>query len=126
MTAPGWLHNIGIRLRICWRGFTGGLGRWTGRLMVAFAEGLTPLPTPSWFIVFLVVAGLAALLLIMQKRGMLKYHKVVQPGGKWSFSRWPHWASRIKDRSGQIWSVDSFFVPHGTDAQVVRWENWYL
>ena len=66
-------------------------------------------------------------LLILEANGMLKFHSVVRPAGKWSWFVWPHWAGRMRDMESRVyWSVDTFFRKPGEFPQIVRFNDWYL
>lgn len=71
-------------------------------------------------------ANVTSHMLILQRNGLLKYHTVDRPAGKWSLSRWPHWAAMIKDQAGNTFAVDSYFVPNGTLPQIAPFDNWYI
>lgn len=64
-------------------------------------------------------------LMLMDKYKLLKYHKIMVPLHRYSFTIFPHWAARVKQiDNGQEWIVDSYFKANGETPYIFKREQW--
>ena len=62
---------------------------------------------------------------LLERRGLLKFHIVLEPivRSRWIFSA--HWAARILDKTtGEFYAVDSWYFDNGQPAAVIQLEDW--
>ncbi len=70
-------------------------------------------------------ANTTAFLRLMEKRGMLRFHGVVEPARRIRYMVAEHWSARIVDQtSAQEYVVDSWFFDLGTPAVVMPLAAW--
>jgi hypothetical protein len=70
-------------------------------------------------------------LMLLERNGLLKYHKVGAPFSKENLLRgvagWPHWTAVLVEQGGsQRWAVDSWIYANGENPAVVEAEKWYI
>ncbi len=70
-------------------------------------------------------------LMILERNGFMKYHKVGAPFSKENLLRgvagWPHWTAVLNEAgTGQRWAVDSWIYVNGENPAVVEAEKWYI
>ncbi|MEZ5924381.1 MAG: hypothetical protein R3D57_08335 [Hyphomicrobiaceae bacterium] len=70
-------------------------------------------------------------LMILERNGLLKYHKVGAPFSKENLLRgvagWPHWTAVLNEEgTGQRWAVDSWIYENGENPAIVETEKWYI
>lgn len=67
----------------------------------------------------------SAFLGLLQARGWLRFHEVLEPLKRRRFFFADHWAARIRDREMQgVYVVDSWFVDNGHPAAVFAVADW--
>ncbi len=67
-------------------------------------------------------------LLVLQRHGLLRHHKVIRPFAKGALilGKWPHYGAMLRaKRTRQIWVVDSSFYNTGSRPIVMKLERWY-
>ena len=70
-------------------------------------------------------ANATAYLHLLEGRGWLKYHRVLEPLKRAPLLVNDHWAARIVEKkTGQVFAVDSWFLDNGQPAFVVPLEEW--
>ena len=63
-------------------------------------------------------------LLLLERWGLLRYHRVNVPQVRTGF-RWPHWTASIRDiQSGINWAVDSDFNNTGQKPRILHLSVW--
>ncbi|MCC0018862.1 MAG: hypothetical protein H6881_07505 [Rhodobiaceae bacterium] len=70
----------------------------------------------------------ARLLILLQKKGLLKYHTVAKIEGRGNFidTRYPHNTAVLKDKTTGIkWSVDSWMRHNGDIPEVMTLKRWF-
>ncbi len=70
-------------------------------------------------------------LMILERNGLMKYHRVGAPFSKENLLRgvagWPHWTAVLNEAgTGQRWAVDSWIYVNGENPAVVEAEKWYI
>lgn len=71
-------------------------------------------------------------LLILQRNGLLKHHKVGTPFSKGNLllggvKNWPHWTAVLNaNKSGTRFAVDSWIYENGENPAIVEADKWYL
>jgi hypothetical protein len=62
----------------------------------------------------------------LQSAGLLRFHSVSRRDARGSFldGRYPHFTAVLRDRSGTLWAVDSWFEPGGGPPDVMRLSEW--
>ena len=70
-------------------------------------------------------------MLILERNGLLKHHRVGTPFSKENLLRgvagWPHWTAVLKENAnGQKWAVDSWIYANGENPAIVEAEKWYI
>ena len=66
-----------------------------------------------------------AFLRLMQARGWLRFHEVLEPLMRRRLFFAEHWAARIRERETQaVYIVDSWFFDNGRPAAVLALEDW--
>ena len=66
-----------------------------------------------------------AFLSLLQARGWLQFHEVLEPYMRTRFFFADHWAARIRERETQeVYVVDSWFFDNGQPAAVMPFEDW--
>lgn len=66
-----------------------------------------------------------AFLRLMQARGWLRFHEVLEPLMRRRLFFAEHWAARIRERETQaVYVVDSWFFDNGRPAAVLALEDW--
>ncbi|UXN64171.1 MULTISPECIES: hypothetical protein [Phyllobacterium] len=62
----------------------------------------------------------------LQSAGLLGFHSVSRRDARGSFldGRYPHFTAVLRDRSGTLWVVDSWFEPGGGPPDVMRLAEW--
>lgn len=66
-----------------------------------------------------------AYLRLMEERGWLKFHRVLEPTRRAPLLVNDHWAARIQEKQGgQEFIVDSWFFDNGQPAAVFTLEDW--
>lgn len=67
-----------------------------------------------------------ALLLYLQQRGLLKYHKVGRNLSRGFIldNQFPHAAAALRDPAGVTWAVDSWPVPVGAAPEIMPASKW--
>ena len=64
-------------------------------------------------------------LLMLQKYGLLRWHRVADRATRWSLFSWPHTTAVIEERDGaRRWAVDSWFLDNGKPPFVLPLETW--
>jgi hypothetical protein len=67
----------------------------------------------------------SAFLRLLQARGWLRFHEVLEPVMRRRFLFAEHWTARIRDRQTQeVYAVDSWFFDNGHPAAVLPLEDW--
>ncbi|MBE0624421.1 MAG: hypothetical protein IH606_06385 [Burkholderiales bacterium] len=67
----------------------------------------------------------SAFLALLQARGWLRLHEVLEPFMRTRFIIADHWAARIRERETQkVFIVDSWFFDNGQPALVLPFEDW--
>ena len=67
----------------------------------------------------------SAFLRLMQARGWLRFHEVLEPLMRRRLFFAEHWAARIRERETQrVYAVDSWFFDNGQPAAVLPVEDW--
>ena len=67
----------------------------------------------------------SAFLRLLQARGWLRFHEVLEPLVRRRFFIAEHWAARIRERETQgVYVVDSWFFDNGQPAGVFAVEDW--
>jgi hypothetical protein len=62
---------------------------------------------------------------LLQARGWLRFHEVLQPLRRIRFIVAVHWAARIRDRDTQrAYAVDSWYFDNGQPAAILTIEDW--
>jgi hypothetical protein len=62
---------------------------------------------------------------LLQARGWLRFHEVLEPLRRIRFIVAVHWAARIRDRATQrVYTVDSWYFDNGHPAAVLTVEDW--
>ncbi len=66
-----------------------------------------------------------AFLRLLQARGWLRFHEVLEPLKRRRFFFAEHWAARIREReTRKVYIVDSWFFDNGHPAAVLTLEDW--
>lgn len=66
-----------------------------------------------------------AYLRLIERRGLLRFHRVIEPIERAPLLINPHWAARIQEtNSGEQYVVDSWFLDHGQPAVVFPLQEW--
>ncbi|PSH68729.1 hypothetical protein CU102_13015 [Phyllobacterium brassicacearum] len=62
----------------------------------------------------------------LQSAGLLRFHSVGRRDARGSFldGRYPHFTAVLRDRSGTLWAVDSWYEPGGGLPDVMRLAEW--
>ncbi len=62
----------------------------------------------------------------LQSAGLLRHHGVSSRESRGSFidGRYPHFAAVLRDKSGTLWAVDSWYEPAGGKPDVMRLAEW--
>ena len=62
----------------------------------------------------------------LQSAGYLRFHTVSRRDARGSFfdGRYPHFTAVLKDGSGTLWAVDSWYEPAGGPPDVMRLAEW--
>ncbi|PIO45785.1 hypothetical protein B5P45_06905 [Phyllobacterium zundukense] len=62
----------------------------------------------------------------LQSAGLLHHHKVASRDSRGSFfdGRYPHFTAVLKDGSGTLWAVDSWYEPGGGQPDIMRLAEW--
>jgi hypothetical protein len=62
----------------------------------------------------------------LQSTGLLRFHTVSRRDARGSFfdGRYPHFTAVLKDGSGTLWAVDSWYEPAGGPPDVMRLAEW--
>ena len=62
----------------------------------------------------------------LQGAGLLQFHTVARRDSRGSFfdGRYPHFTAVLKDRSGTLWAVDSWYEPGGGAPDVMTLAEW--
>jgi hypothetical protein len=62
----------------------------------------------------------------LQSTGLLRHHSVARRDSRGSFidGRYPHFTAVLKDRSGTLWAVDSWYEPGGGAPDVMLLAEW--
>jgi hypothetical protein len=67
----------------------------------------------------------SAMLLLLQARGWLQFHEVLEPFMRTRFIFANHWSARIRERkTQQVYAVDSWFFDNGQPAAVLPFDDW--
>jgi hypothetical protein len=62
---------------------------------------------------------------LLERRGLLKFHRVLDPVDRVPFTIYPHWAARIEQNdTEQQYIVDSWFFEVGKPPAVFTLEEW--
>ena len=62
---------------------------------------------------------------LLQSRGWLRFHEVLEPIRRVRFLVAVHWAARIRDKeTQQAYAIDSWYFDNGRPAAVLRTEEW--
>ncbi|MCL4470639.1 MAG: hypothetical protein ACYC05_04890 [Sulfuricella sp.] len=70
-------------------------------------------------------ANATAYLRLLESRGWLRFHGVLEPARRAPLLVDDHWAARIVEKqSGQEFAVDSWFFDNGRPAVIFRLEDW--
>lgn len=70
-------------------------------------------------------ANTTAYLRLLENRGWLKYHRVLEPVKRAPLLVNEHWAARMAEiQSGHEFAVDSWFFDNGQPAEIFRLEDW--
>lgn len=69
-------------------------------------------------------------LLVLEKNGLLKYHKISRPFSRGNIllgvSNWVHWTATMHENStGVKWAVDSWIYENGENPAIVEADKWY-
>lgn len=63
---------------------------------------------------------------LLQARGWLRFHEVLEPLRRIRFIVAVHWTARIRDRgTQQVYAVDSWYFDNGHPAAVLAIEDWF-
>lgn len=68
-------------------------------------------------------------LLVMQRAGLLRHHKVARPYAKGNMimGKWLHYSAMIAERAtGRKYAVDSFFYANGKPPIIMAASRWYI
>jgi len=71
-------------------------------------------------------------LMILERNGLLKHHKVGTPFSKGNVifrgvAKWPHWtAILVENKTKQRYAVDSWKYGNGENPAIVRADKWYI
>jgi hypothetical protein len=62
----------------------------------------------------------------LKSAGMLRHHSVSRRESRGSFfdGRYPHFAAVLRDTSGTLWAVDSWYEPAGGKPDIMRLAEW--
>jgi hypothetical protein len=62
----------------------------------------------------------------LQSAGLLRFHSVSRRDARGSFldGRYPHFTAVLRDRSGTLWAIDSWYEPGGGSPDVMRLAEW--
>ena len=69
-----------------------------------------------------------SLLLVAQRRGMLKHHRVTTPVARGFFldGRYPHATAVVKEKaSGRAYAVDSWPKANGAKPDILDLDDWF-
>ena len=67
----------------------------------------------------------SAFLRLLQARGWLRFHEVLEHLMRRRFFFAEHWSARVRERAtGQVYAVDSWYVDNGKPAVVMPIEDW--
>jgi hypothetical protein len=67
----------------------------------------------------------SAFLRLLQARGWLRFHEVLEPLLRRRFFFADHWAARMREReTREVYAVDSWFFDNGRPATVMPVEDW--
>jgi len=70
-------------------------------------------------------ANTYAFLSLLELRGWLRFHEVLEPIRRVRFLVAVHWAARIRDKDAHwVYAVDSWYVDNGRPAVVIPVEDW--
>ncbi len=62
---------------------------------------------------------------MLQKHGLLRWHRVLDRSTRWSLFSWPHTTAVIEERASlRRWAVDSWFLDNGEPPFVLPLETW--
>jgi hypothetical protein len=62
---------------------------------------------------------------LLQSRGWLRFHEVLDPVRRLRFFLAVHWSARVRDKgTQQVYVVDSWYVDNGHPAIVIPVEDW--
>jgi hypothetical protein len=72
-------------------------------------------------------------MLMLEKAGLLKHHKVGRPFAKEGnvllagVAEWPHWTAVLWEKENNTkWAVDSWIYANGVNPAVVEADKWYI
>jgi hypothetical protein len=67
-----------------------------------------------------------ALLLYLERRGLLKHHSVLANVSRGLFidGRYPHSTAVLLDKGGKEWAIDSWYAPMGDAPDVLPMDQW--
>lgn len=64
-------------------------------------------------------------LMLFDRYNLLRYHTLMVPLHRYSFTIFPHWAARVKQNdNGQEWIIDSYFRKNGEPPIFYKKEKW--
>ncbi|MDR0379350.1 MAG: hypothetical protein LBI62_05315, partial [Candidatus Accumulibacter sp.] len=65
---------------------------------------------------------------LLERRGLLRFHRALEPVARWRFLIFPHHSAQIEetrdDGAGARFVVDSWFFDNGHPAAVLPLEAW--
>jgi hypothetical protein len=62
---------------------------------------------------------------MLEKYGLLRWHKVADRATRWSLFTWPHTTAVIEERAGlELWAVDSWFLDNGEPPFILPLDTW--
>ncbi len=67
-------------------------------------------------------------LLVLERNGFLKYHRVRRPEvrGYWVDFEWPHWTAVLQNEAdSEEWAIDTWFRDNGVPPVVIPLADWY-
>ena len=67
-----------------------------------------------------------AVLKLVDRRGLLKHHKVLRTASRGFFAdgRYPHFTAVLKDDTGKLWAVDSWYEASGGSPDIMPLSEW--
>jgi hypothetical protein len=66
-------------------------------------------------------------LMVLDRHGLLKHHRVERPFAKDSINRWTHWAALIEEKgTGARYAIDSSSGPNGENPTVQAEASFYV